>query len=167
MPAISVATRFGDTSQHRSSTPYPGFDALEIEALGMRTKSGERWRVLQVTFPLRNTQRTPARNTPTSARTGFSDDISTQSMFWAGLRAPITQFEYRAVDGVMLPTRRQRVCLQRLPRQKVAEPILVSIDLSEIQSPRKLASSSCPTFETSRPGIPSPRASTAKVWRRS
>jgi len=41
-------------------------------------------------------------------------------------------FEYRAVDGVMLPTRR-RVFAYNDARQKVADPILVSIDLSEIQ----------------------------------
>jgi hypothetical protein len=40
--------------------------------------------------------------------------------------------EYRAVDGVTLSTRR-RVFAYDEARQKVAEPVLVSIDLSEIQ----------------------------------
>lgn len=39
--------------------------------------------------------------------------------------------EYRAVDGVMIATRR-RVVAYDDTRRKVPEPILVSIDLSEI-----------------------------------
>ena len=39
--------------------------------------------------------------------------------------------EYRAVDGVMLATRR-RVVAYDDARQKVPAPVLVSIDLSEI-----------------------------------
>lgn len=55
---------------------YAGFEAQEIAPW---YENGERWRALQVSF-LTNTRRTRARNTPTSAKTGFSDDISTPSM---------------------------------------------------------------------------------------
>jgi hypothetical protein len=41
-------------------------------------------------------------------------------------------FEYRAVDGLMLSTRR-RVFAYDEARHKIEEPILVSIDLSEIR----------------------------------
>ena len=40
-------------------------------------------------------------------------------------------FEYRAVKGVILPTRR-RVFAYDTDRQKVPEPVLISIDLNEI-----------------------------------
>jgi hypothetical protein len=41
-------------------------------------------------------------------------------------------FEYRTVNGVMIATRR-RVIAYNEARQKIDEPVLVSIDLSEIQ----------------------------------
>ena len=85
--------------------------------------------MLRVTFP-DSARRTRARNIRTSARTGFSEDI-TLSMFLGGARGANYASEYRAVDGVMLSTRR-RVFAYDDARQKVPDPILVSIDLSEI-----------------------------------
>jgi len=49
-----------------------------------------------------------------------------------GAKGASYAFEYRAVDGVMLPTRR-RVFAYHDARQKIDTPVLVSINLSEIQ----------------------------------
>ena len=40
-------------------------------------------------------------------------------------------FDYQAVDGMMVATRRRVLAYDR-DRQKVPEPVLVSIDLSDI-----------------------------------
>jgi hypothetical protein len=107
---------------------YPGFDAREIEPW---YENGERWRVLQVTFP-----------------DGFAAHASTQYSYFGedgllrrhlytvdvlgGAPGANYAFEYRAVEGVMLPTRR-RVFAYNEARHRIEEPILVSIDLSELQ----------------------------------
>jgi hypothetical protein len=107
---------------------YPGFDALEIDPW---YENGERWRVLQVTFPEEY-----AAHTRTQYSYFGEDGLLRRHLYTVdvlgGAQGANYAFEYRAVDGVMLPTRR-RVFAYNDARQKVAEPILVSIDLSEIQ----------------------------------
>ena len=41
-------------------------------------------------------------------------------------------FDYRAVDGLMVPTRRRVLAYDR-NREKVPDPVLVSIDIEEIR----------------------------------
>ena len=106
---------------------YPGFDAREIDPWH---ENGERWRVLRVTFP---------DGYATHTRTQYSyfgeDGLLRRHLYTVdvlgGARGANYASEYRAVDGVMLSTRR-RVFAYDDARQKVPEPILVSIDLSEI-----------------------------------
>ena len=77
MRGISAATRSGVISQRRSFTPILASMRKRLN-LGMRTESVGG--CCKSPF-LTDTRRTLARNTPTSARTGFSEDISTLSMF--------------------------------------------------------------------------------------
>jgi hypothetical protein len=106
---------------------YPGFDAREIDPWH---ENGERWRVLRVTFP---------DGYATHTRTQYSyfgeDGLLRRHLYTVdvlgGARGANYASEYRAVDGVMLSTQR-RVFAYDDARQKVPEPILVSIDLSEI-----------------------------------
>jgi hypothetical protein len=106
---------------------YPGFEAQEIEPW---YEDGERWRVLQVTFP---------DGYATHTRTQYSyfgeDGLLRRHLYTVdvlgGAQGANYASEYRAVDGVMLATRR-RVFAYDEARQKVPQPILVSIDLSEI-----------------------------------
>jgi hypothetical protein len=107
---------------------YPGFDAREIDPW---YENGARWRVLQVTFP-----EGYAAHTRTQYSYFGEDGLLTRHLYTVdvlgGARGANYASEYRAVDGVMLPTRR-RVFAYDDTRHKVAEPILVSIDLSEIR----------------------------------
>lgn len=107
---------------------YPGFEVQEIEPWH---ENGERWRVLQVTFPDEY-----AAHTRTQYSYFGEDGLLRRHLYTVdvlgGAQGANYAFEYRAVEGVMVPTRR-RVFAYDGARQKVAEPILVSIDLSEIQ----------------------------------
>jgi hypothetical protein len=106
---------------------YPGFEAQEIEPW---YEDGECWRVLQVTFPDGY-----AAHTRTQYSYFGEDGLLRRHLYTVdvlgGAQGANYASEYRAVDGVMLPTRR-RVFGYDEARQKVPEPILVSIDLSEI-----------------------------------
>jgi hypothetical protein len=107
---------------------YPGFETHEIEPW---YEDGEHWRVLQVTFPAGY-----AAHTRTQYSYFGEDGLLRRHLYTVdvlgGAQGANYAFEYQAVDGVMLPTRR-RVFGYDDARQKVLEPILVSIDLSEIQ----------------------------------
>jgi hypothetical protein len=106
---------------------YPGFDVQEIEPW---YENGEHWRVLQVTFPEEY-----AAHTRTQYSYFGEDGLLRRHLYTVdvlgGAQGANYASEYRAVDGVMVPTRR-RVFAYDGARQKVTEPILVSIDLSEI-----------------------------------
>jgi hypothetical protein len=106
---------------------YPGFDAREIDPWD---ENGERWRVLQVTFPDGY-----AAHTRTQYSYFGEDGLLRRHLYTVdvlgGAQGANYAFDYRSVDGVMLPTRR-RVFAYDDARRKVPEPILVSIDLSEI-----------------------------------
>jgi hypothetical protein len=106
---------------------YPGFEAQEIEPW---YEDGERWRVLKVTFP-----EGYAAHTRTQYSYFGEDGLLRRHLYTVdvlgGAQGANYASEYRAVDGVVLPTRR-RVFAYDDTRQKVPEPILVSIDLSEI-----------------------------------
>jgi hypothetical protein len=106
---------------------YSAFDAREIEPWH---EDGERWRVLQVTFPDGYTAHTRTQYSY------FGEDGLLRRHLYAvdvlgGAQGANYASEYRPVEGVMLPTRR-RVFGYDDARRKVPEPILVSIDLSEI-----------------------------------
>jgi hypothetical protein len=105
----------------------PGFEAEEVEPW---EENGERWRVLKVTFP-----EGYAAHTRTQYSYFGEDGLLRRHLYavdvLGGAKGANYAFEYRVVDGVMLPTRR-RVFGYDDARQKVPEPILVSIDLSEI-----------------------------------
>jgi hypothetical protein len=107
---------------------YPGFEVLEIEPWH---ENGERWRVLQVTFPGGY-----AAHTRTQYSYFGEDGLLRRHLYTVdilgGAHGANYAFEYRAVNGVMFPTRR-RIFAYDGNRQRVPEPVLVSIDLSEIQ----------------------------------
>ena len=107
---------------------YPGFDPREID---LWHENGERWRVLQVTFPDGYAAHTRTQYSYFGEGGLLRRHLYTVDVL-GGAHGANYAFEYRAVDGVMLPTRR-RVFAYNDARQKVAEPVLVSIDLSEIR----------------------------------
>lgn len=106
---------------------YPGFEVQEIEPW---REEGERWRVLQVRFPDGY-----AAHTRTQYSYFGEDGLLRKHLYTVdvlgGAQGANYASDYRAVDGVMLATRR-RVVAYDDARQKVPAPILVSIDLSEI-----------------------------------
>lgn len=106
---------------------YSGFEAHEIEPWH---EDGERWRVLQVTFPDGY-----AAHTRTQYSYFGEDGLLRRHLYTVdvlgGAQGANYASEYRAVDGVMLATRR-RVVAYDDARRKVPAPILISIDLSEI-----------------------------------
>jgi hypothetical protein len=106
---------------------YPGFEAQEIEPW---YENGERWRVLQVTFPDWYAAHTRTQYSYFGEEGLLRRHLYTVDVL-GGAQGANYASEYRAVDGVMVPTRR-RVFAYDDARQKVPEPILVSIDLSEI-----------------------------------
>ena len=106
---------------------YSGFETHEIEPWH---EDGERWRVLQVTFPGEY-----AAHTGTQYSYFGEDGLLRRHLYTVdvlgGAQGANYASEYRAVDGLMLATRR-RVVAYDDARQKVPAPVLVSIDLSEI-----------------------------------
>jgi hypothetical protein len=106
---------------------YPGFEAHEIEPWH---EDGERWRVLQVTFPDEY-----AAHTRTQYSYFGEDGLLRRHLYTVdvlgGAQGANYAAEYSAVDGVMVATRRRVVACDDA-RQKVPAPVLVSIDLSEI-----------------------------------
>ena len=114
------------------TTPFlyttPGFDAREIEP---RHENGERWRVLQVTFPDGY-----AAHTRTQYSYFGEDGLLRRHLYTVdvlgGAPGANYAFEYRDVNGLMLPTRR-RVFAYDQASQRINEPILVSIDVSDVQ----------------------------------
>lgn len=107
---------------------YPGFDAREVDPW---YENGERWRVWQVTFPAAY-----AAHTRTQYSYFGGDGLLRRHVYTVdvlgGAPGANYAYEYRTVDGVMLPTRR-RVFAYNEARQKIEEPILVSIDLNEVR----------------------------------
>ena len=106
---------------------YPGFEAREMDRWH---ESGERWRVLQFTVP-----EGYAAHTRTQYVYFGEDGLVRRHLYTVdilgGSRGANYAFDYRAVNGVMIATRR-RVVAYNEARQKIDEPILVSIDLSEV-----------------------------------
>jgi len=106
---------------------YPSFEAREIEPW---QENGERWRVLEVIFP-----EWYAVHTRTQYSFFGEDGLLRRHLYTVdvlgGSQGANYAFDYRAVDNVMVPTRRRVLAYDR-DRQKVPEPVLVSIDLSEI-----------------------------------
>ena len=107
---------------------YPGFEAQEIEPWH---ENGERWRVLQVAFPQEY-----AAHTRTQYSYFGEDGLLRRHLYTVdvlgGAEGANYAFDYRAFDGLMAPTRRRVFGYDR-HRQKVPEPVLVSIDLKEIR----------------------------------
>jgi len=106
---------------------YPGFQVQEIEPWH---EDGERWRVLQVSFPGEY-----AAHTRTQYSYFGEDGLLRRHLYTVdvlgGAQGANYASEYRTVGGVMLSNRR-RVVAYDTARQKVPEPVLISIDLTEI-----------------------------------
>jgi hypothetical protein len=107
---------------------YTGFETQEIEPWH---ENGERWRVLQVTFPGGYAAHTRIQYVY------FGEDGLVRRHLYTvdilgGSRGTNYAFEYRRVNGVMIAARR-RVVAYNEARQKIDQPVLVSIGLSEIE----------------------------------
>ena len=93
-------------------------------------ENGERWRVLEVIFPGEY-----AAHTRTQYSFFGEDGLLRRHLYTVdvlgGAQGANYAFDYRAVDRLMIPTRRRVLAYDR-DRHKVPEPVLVSIDLSEI-----------------------------------
>jgi hypothetical protein len=94
---------------------YPGFDAQEIAPW---YENGERWRVLQVTFPDGYAAHTHMQYACFGEDGLLRRHLHTVDVL-GGATGTNYAFEYRAVDGVMIPTRR-RVFAYDGDRQKVS-----------------------------------------------
>jgi hypothetical protein len=107
---------------------YAGFESHGVEPWH---EDKERWRVLQVRFPDEY-----AAHTKTQYVYFGEDGLVRRHLYTVdvlgGARGTNYAFEYQAVNGVMVATRR-RVFAYDETRQKIGEPVLVSIDLSEIE----------------------------------
>ena len=106
---------------------YPGFEAQEIEPW---YEKGERWRVLQVTFPDEYAAHTRTQYSYFGEDGLLRRHLYTVDVLGGALGANYAS-EYRVVDGITVPIQR-RVFAYDDARQKVPAPVLVSIDLSEI-----------------------------------
>jgi hypothetical protein len=107
---------------------YPGFEAREVEPW---TEDGERWRVLQVKFPDGY-----AAHTGTQLVYFGEDGLVRRHLYTVdilgGARGTNYASDYREVDGIRIATRR-RIIGYNEARHKIDEPVLVSIDLSEVR----------------------------------
>ena len=106
---------------------YPGFETREIEPW---QENGERWRVLEVTFPKEYAAHTRVQHSYFGEDGLLRRHLYTVDVL-GGAAGANYAFEYRAVEGVKLSTKR-RVFAYDANRQKVPEPVLISIDLNEI-----------------------------------
>jgi hypothetical protein len=106
---------------------YPGFETREIEPW---QENGERWRVLEVTFPKEYAAHARVQHSYFGEDGLLRRHLYTVDVL-GGAAGANYAFEYRAVAGVKLSTRR-RVFAYDANRQKVPEPVLISIDLNDI-----------------------------------
>jgi hypothetical protein len=106
---------------------YPGFVAREVDPW---SENGEQWRVLEVTFP-----EPYAAHTRTQYVYFGEDGLVRRHLYTVDVLggAPGTNYaaEYQSINGLMVATRR-RILAFNEARQKIDEPILVSIDLDDI-----------------------------------
>ncbi len=107
---------------------YAGFETHEIEPWH---ENGERWRVLQITFPDGY-----AAHTRTQYSYFGEDGLLRRHLYTVdvlgGAQGANYAFEYRTVNDLKIATRR-RVLAYDVDRNKVPEPVLVSIDLGEVE----------------------------------
>jgi hypothetical protein len=107
---------------------YPGFEAEEIEPW---KEKGERWRVLKVTFP-----ESYAAHTRTQYSYFGEDGLLRRHLYsvdiLGGAQGANYAYDYQTIERIKLPTLR-RVFGYRDDLQKLPEPVLVSIDLSDIK----------------------------------
>ena len=107
---------------------YPGFEAHEIEPWN---EKAERWRVLQFTFPDGY-----AAHTKTQYVYFGEDGLVRRHLYTVdvlgGAPGANYAFDYQSVSGVRIATRR-RVVAYNNAREKIDEPVLVSIDLSDVE----------------------------------
>ncbi|AXQ29588.1 hypothetical protein D0B54_13200 [Solimonas sp. K1W22B-7] len=106
----------------------PGFTVEEIEPW---EEGGEVWRSLRVTFPdtiISHTRTQVTRFGPDGLirRHDYTVDVL------GGARGSNYASEYRNFDGIKVPTRR-RVYAHDDAMRKVGEPLLVSIDISQVR----------------------------------
>ena len=107
---------------------YPGF---ETEELPTWQEDGEQWRVLKVRFP-----DYIATHTQDQASYFGPDGLLRRHQYTVDVlgNAPGLNYaaDYRSVSGVMVPTKR-RVFAYDGKKQKIPEPVLVAIDIREIE----------------------------------
>jgi len=107
---------------------YDGFKVREIEPW---REDGEQWRRLEVIFPDHI-----ASHTRTQVTHFGPDGLMRRHDYTVDILGGTTganyPSEYRRFQGIMMPTRR-RIFAYDADRQKVREPLLVSIDISSIQ----------------------------------
>jgi hypothetical protein len=106
---------------------YPGFEAEEVEPW---EENGEQWRVLKVTFP-----ESYAAHTRTQYSYFGEDGLLRRHLYrvdiLGGAQGANYACDYRTIERIKLPARR-RVFGYGDDLRKVPEPVLVSIDLREI-----------------------------------
>ena len=107
---------------------YPGFETEELAAW---QEDGEHWRALKVSFP-------DYIATHTRDQTSYfgPDGLLRRHQYTVDVlgNAPGLNYaaDYRSVSGVMVPTKR-RVFAYDGEKQKIPEPLLVAIDIREIE----------------------------------
>jgi hypothetical protein len=114
------------------TTPFlytdPGFATREIDPWA---ENGERWRVLEVTFP-----DAYAAHTRTQYVYFGEDGLVRRHLYTVDVLggAPGTNYAagYQSVSGLMVATRRTILAYNEA-RQKIDQPILVSIDIDDIR----------------------------------
>ena len=107
---------------------YPGF---VIEELATWQEDGEQWRALKVHFP-----DYIATHTREQISYFGPDGLLRRHQYTVDVlgNAPGLNYasDYRSVSGVMVPTKR-RVFAYDGEKQKIPEPLLVAIDVREIE----------------------------------
>lgn len=106
---------------------YPGFECREIEPW---QENGEQWRRLEVTFP-----DTVESHTRTQITHFGPDGLMRRHDYTVDILGGATGAnyvsDYQEVQGLMMPTRR-RIYAYDSNGQKVPEPLLVSLDFSQL-----------------------------------
>lgn len=128
---IHVAYFTGEAMWTYLNTPFlytqPGFATEEITSIQV---DGETWRRLKVTFP-----DAVASHTRTQISCFGPDGLLRRHDYTVDILNGATGLnyasEYRDVEGIIIPTKR-RVYAYEGDYQRVAEPLLVAIDMGEV-----------------------------------
>jgi hypothetical protein len=110
------------------SFTMPGFESQETEPW---SENGEEWRRLEVKFPNEIATHS-AEQTFYFDQEGFLKRHDYDVEVAKGATGAHYVFDYKEFDGIMVPTKR-RVYARSPDGKALTEPLLVSIDLSEIK----------------------------------